>query len=104
MCAAKEGSFVCEAVADDALALKHEIDRLSEENEAMRLKLLALEAALGDKAEKTEKTEKDAPAPEPAIKVPELDLDKVAELASRILKRFEDMLRAIKQEEAAKEL
>ncbi|MCJ7599078.1 MAG: hypothetical protein MUO41_10745 [Methyloceanibacter sp.] len=100
MCGAKEGSFVCEAVADDALALKHEIDRLSEENEAMRLKLLALEAALGDKAEKTEKTEKDAPAPEPAIKVPELDLDKVAELASRILKRFEDMLRAIKQEEA----
>jgi hypothetical protein len=105
MCAAKEGSFVCEAVADDALALKHEIDRLSEENEAMRLKLLALEAALGAaKAEKTEKTEKDAPAPAPAIKVPELDLDKVAELASRILKRFEDMLRALKQEEAAKEL
>jgi hypothetical protein len=105
MCAAKEGSFVCEAVADDALALKHEIDRLSEENEAIRLKLLALEAALGAaKAEKTEKTEKDAPAPDPAIKVPEFDLDKVAELASRILKRFEDMLRALKQEEAAKEL
>jgi hypothetical protein len=36
--------------------------------------------------------------------VPELDFDKVAELASRILKRFEDMVRALKQDEAAKEL
>jgi hypothetical protein len=102
VCGEKEGSFVCEAIADDALALKHEIDRLSEENEAMRLKLLNLEAALG--AAKTENSEKPAPAPDTAIKVPELDFDKVADLASRILKRFEDMVRSLKQEEAAKEL
>lgn len=102
VCGDKEGSFVCQAVADDALALKHEIDRLSEENEAMRLRLLNLEAALS--AAKTEKSEKTAPAPDAAIPVPALDFDKVADLASRILKRFEDMVRSLKQEDAAREL
>jgi hypothetical protein len=100
ICGSKEESFVCESVADDALAPKHEIDRLSEENQAMRLRLLNLEAALNAaKAEKSEKATPDA-----AIQAPELDLDKVADLASRILKRFEDMVRSLKQEEAAKEL
>jgi hypothetical protein len=98
VCGEKEGSFVCEAVADDALAMKHEIDRLSEENEAIRLKLLTLEAALS--AAKTETNEKVAPPP----RMPDLDFEKVADLASRILKRFEDMVRSLKQEEAAKEL
>ncbi len=102
ICGSKEESFVCESVADDALALKHEIDRLSEENQAMRLRLLNLEAALN--AAKAENSEKSAPAPDAAVQVPELDLDKVADLASRILKRFEDMVRSLKQEEAAKEL
>jgi hypothetical protein len=102
VCGSKEGTFACEAVTDDVLALKHEIDRLSEENEAMRNKLLAAEAALN--ATKTHNGKHAAPPPDAAIQVPELDFDKVAELASRILKRFEDMVRALKQEEAAKEL
>jgi hypothetical protein len=103
ICAPKEGSFVCEAVADDALAMKHEIDRLAEENEAMRLRVVNLEAALG--AAKAENQRATPPAiPNAGIQVPALDLDKVAELASRILERFEDMVRSLKQEEAAKEL
>ncbi len=102
VCGSKEGSFACEAVTDDVLALQHKIDRLSEENEAMRIKLLAAEAALN--AAKTHNGKHAAPPPDAAVQVPELDLDKVAELASRILKRFEDMVRALKQEEPAKEL
>jgi hypothetical protein len=103
VCGSKEGSFVCEAVADDALAMKHEIDRLAEENEAMRLKLLKLEAALN--AAKAESESATPPAtPGAGIQVPELNLDKVAELASRILERFEDVVRSLKQEDAAKEL
>jgi hypothetical protein len=103
VCGSKEGSFVCEAVADDALAMKHEIDRLAEENEAMRLKLLKLEAALNAAKAERERTTPPA-APGAGIQVPQLDLNKVAELASRILERFEDMVRSLKQEESAKEL
>jgi hypothetical protein len=102
VCGSKEGSFACEAVADDVWALKHEIDRLSEENESMRLKLLAANAALN--AAQTHSGEHAAPPPDAVIQAPELDFDKVAALASRILKRFEDMVRALKQDEAAKEL
>jgi hypothetical protein len=103
ICAPKEGSFVCEAVADGALAMKHEIDRLAEENEAMRLNLLKLEAALtAAKAESENATPPTTPGA--GIQVPALNLNKVAELASRILERFEDMVRSLKQEEAAKEL
>jgi hypothetical protein len=103
ICAPKDGGFVCEAVADDALAMKHEIDRLAEENEAMRLKVLNLQAALS--AAKAESDRATPPAtPNAGIQVPALDLDKVAELASRILERFEDMVRSLKQDEAAKEL
>ncbi len=69
----------------------------------MRLKLLKLEAALS--AAKAESEGATPPAtPGAGIQVPQLDLDKVAELASRILERFEDMVRSLKQEEAAKEL
>ena len=97
-CSQKEGGFVCEAVADDALALKREIDRLAEENEALKQKIAAQDEAL--KASEA----KEAPAPDTTLKAPELDLDKVADLASRLLKRFEDMVRSLKQEEAEKEL
>jgi len=103
ICGSKEGSFVCEAVADDALAMKHEIYRLAEENEAMRLRLLNLEAALS--AAKAESEIATPPStPGAGIQVPQLDLDKFAALASRILDRFEDMVLSLKQEEAAKEL
>jgi hypothetical protein len=103
ICAPKEGSFVCEAVADDALAMKHEIDRLAEENEAMRLRVLNLEAALSAAKAESDRTTPPAP-PNAGIQFPALDLDKVTELASKILERFEDMVRSLKQDKAAKEL
>src|SRR4029078_2156943 len=91
------------ALSAKPLPTKHEIYRLAEENGAMRLRLLNLEAALS--AAKAESEIATPPSPPGAgIQVPQLDLDKVAELASRILERFEDMVRSLKQEEAAKEL
>jgi hypothetical protein len=99
VCSQKAGSFVCEAVADDVLALKREIDRLTEENQALREKLADKDSGL-----KTPDPEPTVPPAEPLLKAPEVDLDKMADLAARIIKRFQDMVRELSQDETAKEL
>jgi hypothetical protein len=102
MCGPKDGDYVCETIRDDALALKRQIDHLAGENEAMRLKILSLEAAL--QAAKAENKAKDAPPPSAAVELPKLDLDQVTALASKIMQRFEEIVRSLKQQEASKEL
>ena len=99
VCSQKAGSFVCEAVADDVLALKREIDRLTEENQALRERLADKGLSLN-----TPDPQTTAPPPDPSLKAPDIDLDKMADLAGRIIKRFQDMVRELSQDEAAKEL
>lgn len=95
LCRQKLGGWVCEGVTDDLSALKGEIGRLSKETEELKQRLARAEADL--------EAEKALPVG-PSIQIPGVSLDEMNALADKIMRRLQDMVRELKQQESERTL
>ncbi|MGH6827120.1 hypothetical protein [Methyloceanibacter sp.] len=95
VCGQKLDHWACESVADDSLALKAEVDRLSRENRELK-----------DKLAKAEEKEADAgPLPaNPSTQFPGLALDEMTDFVNKMIRRLQDLVRDLKQHEAGQPL
>jgi hypothetical protein len=89
----------CEAVTDDALALKEEVDRLTRENQDLRDKLAEAEEKEADVAPGKE------PAPRgPYTKFPDHALDEMTDFVNAMIRRLQEMVQDLKQDESGQAL
>jgi hypothetical protein len=95
LCRQKLASWACEGITDDLSALKQEIERLSKETEGLEQRLAKTEAEL--------EAEKARPVG-PAIQIPGVSLDEMNALADKIMRRLQDMVRELKQQESERML
>jgi hypothetical protein len=99
VCGQRLDHWACESVADDALALKEEVARLARENQELRDKL----------AKAGEKEAEAAPGkgPEgrgPYTKFPDQALDEMTDFVNAMIRRLQEMVRDMKQDEAGQAL
>lgn len=95
ICRQKLDSWACENVADDSLALNQEIDRLTRENQALKDKLA--------KAEAREAEAGPLPA-NPSTQFPGLALDEMTDFINKMIRRLQDLVHDLKQQEAEQAL
>ena len=95
VCGQKLDHWACESVADDSLALKAEVDRLTREN-----------GELKDKLAKAEEKEAEAgPLPaNPSTQFPGLALDEMSDFVNKMIRSLQDLVRELKQQEAGQAL
>lgn len=95
VCGQKLDHWACESVADDSLALKAEVDRLTREN-----------GELKDKLTKAEEKEAEAgPLPaNPSTQFPGLALDEMSDFVNKMIRSLQDLVRELKQQEAGQAL
>jgi hypothetical protein len=99
VCGAKLDHWACEAVADDALAMKEEVDRIARENQELRDKLAKAEEKEADAAPGKE------PAPRsPYAKFPDHALDEMTDFVNAMIRRLQEMVQDLKQDEAGQAL
>ena len=95
VCGRKLDHWACEAVADDALALKVEVDRLKNENRELRDQLAKVE----------EKEAGKEPAPlNPSARFPDHALDEMTDFVNAMIRRLQEMVQDLKQNEAGQAL
>ena len=95
VCGQKLDHWACESVADDALALKAEVDRLSRENRELKDKLAKVE----------EKEAEAGPLPaNPSTQFPGLALDEMSDFINKMIRSLQDLVRDLKQQEAGQAL
>lgn len=104
VCGRKLDHWACEAVADDAQALKEqalkeEVDRLARENQELRDKLAKAE----------EKEAEAAPGKElaprsPYARFPDHALDEMTDFVNAMIRRLQEMVQDLKQDEAGQAL
>jgi len=90
ICRQKLDTWTCESVADDALALKQEVDRLTGENQELKDKLA--------KAEAREAQAGPLPA-NPSTQFPALALDEMTDFINKMIRRLQDLVRDLKQQD-----
>jgi hypothetical protein len=90
ICRQKLDAWTCEGVADDALALKQEVDRLTGENQELKDKLA--------KAEAREAQAGPLPA-NPSTQFPALTLDEMTDFINKMIRRLQDLVRDLKQQD-----
>jgi hypothetical protein len=90
ICRQKLDAWTCEGVADNALALKQEIDRLTGENQELKDKLA--------KAEAREAQAGPLPA-NPSTQFPALALDEMTDFINKMIRRLQDLVRDLKQQD-----
>ena len=95
VCGQKLDHWACESVADDALALKAEVDRLTRENREFKDKLA--------KAEERDAEADPLPA-NPAAQFPGLALDEMTGFINKMIRSLQDLVRDLKQQEAGQAL
>ena len=99
VCGRKLDHWACESVTDDALALKEEVDRLTHENQELR-----------DKLAKAEEKEAEAapgrgPAPRsPYAGFPYHALDEMTDFVNAMIRRLQEMVQDLKQDETGQAL
>lgn len=99
VCGRKLDHWACESVTDDALALKEEVDRLTRENQELR-----------DKLAKAEEKEAEAapgkgPAPRsPYAGFPDHALDEMTDFVNAMIRRLQEMVQDLKQDETGQAL
>lgn len=95
VCGQKLDHWACESVADDSLALKAEVDRLTGEN-----------GELKDELAKAEEKEAEAgPLPaNPSTQFPGLALDEMSDFVNKMIRSLQDLVRELKQQEAGQAL
>jgi hypothetical protein len=94
-CRQKLGGWSCEGVTDDLSALKQEVERLSTETEELKARLAKAEADLAAK---------EAAPVGPSIQFPGLTLDEMNAFADKIMRRLQDMVRTMKQQDSERTL
>ncbi|HXE03892.1 MAG TPA: hypothetical protein VN518_04630 [Methyloceanibacter sp.] len=95
VCGQKLDHWACESVADDALALKAEADRLARENRELKDKLA--------KAEEREAEAGPLPA-NPSTQFPGLALGEMNDFINKMIRSLQDLVRDLKRQEAGQEL
>ena len=90
ICRQKLDAWTCDGVADDALALKQEVDRLTGENQELKDKLA--------KAEAREAQAGPLPA-NPSTQFPALALDEMTDFINKMIRRLQDLVRNLKQQD-----
>ncbi len=95
VCGQKLDHWACESVTDNSLALKQEVDRLARENQELKDKLA--------KAEEKEAGAGPLPA-NPSIQLPGLALNEMNDFINKMIRRLQDLVRDLKQQEAGQEL
>src|SRR5262249_41540515 len=95
ICRQKLDTWACESVADDSLALKREVDRLTRENQDLKDKLAKSEARQAE-AE---------PLPgNPSAQFPNLALDEMADFINKMIRRLQDLVQDLKQQDQSQAL
>jgi hypothetical protein len=95
ICRQKLDTWACENVADDSLALNQEIDRLTRENQELKGELAKAEAREADAG----------PLPaNPSTQFPRLALDEMTDFINKIIRRLQDLVHDLKQQEAGQAL
>jgi hypothetical protein len=95
VCGRKLDHWACESVADDALAQKAEVDRLTRENQELRDKIATAEKEAGA-AE---------PGPRsPYARLPDHALDEMADFINTMIRRLQEMVQDLKQDETGQAL
>ncbi|MGC1345812.1 MAG: hypothetical protein WA863_06820 [Methyloceanibacter sp.] len=90
ICRQKLDAWTCDGVADDALALKQEVDRLTGENQELKDELA--------KAEAREAQAGPLPA-NPSTQFPALALDEMTDFINKMIRRLQDLVRDLKQQD-----
>jgi hypothetical protein len=99
VCGRKLDHWACEAVADDALALKVEVDRLKNENRELRDQLAKVEEKEAEAAPGKE------PAPRsPSARFPDHALNEMTDFVNAMIRRLQEMVQDLKQDEAGQAL
>lgn len=99
VCGRRLDHWACENVADDALALKSEVDRLTRENQELRDKLAKAEEREAEAAPGKE------PAPRsPYARFPDHALDEMTDFVNAMIRRLQEMVQDLKQGEAGQAL
>jgi hypothetical protein len=99
ICSSKPGGWTCESVADDVLALKQEVDRLTRENEALHDKLAEAEA--------TPKSPGIGSAPlpsSPSTQIPGSAIDEINDFVAKMMRRLQDLVRDLENQSSQREL
>jgi HAMP domain-containing protein len=99
ICGSKPGGWTCESVADDVLALKQEVDRLTRENEALRDKLA--EAETGPKSPGVGTGARPG---SPSIEIPGLAIDEINDFVAKMMRRLQDLVRDLENQSSQREL
>jgi hypothetical protein len=99
VCGRKLDHWACEAVADDALALEAEVDRLKDENRELRDKLAKAEEKEAEAAPDREVRPRD-----PYARFPDHALDEMADFVNAMIRRLQEMVQDLKQDEAGQAL
>lgn len=98
LCRARESAWACESVADDRLALQSEIDRLVGENRALREQIEALVDAMPKSDGKAGQAENDV------LRLPnEEDVKRLVAYLESMVRRFQDMMENLKQQNQPRE-
>jgi hypothetical protein len=97
MCGRKLGGWSCESVADDSSALKQEVDRLTRENQELKDKLAKADA------NEAEAGPSKVPA-NPYAQFPGLALDEMTDFINKMIRRLQEMVRDLKQQEVGQTL
>ena len=99
VCGRKLDHWACEAVIDDALALTAEIDRLRGENRELRDKLAKAEQKEAEIAPGR------APGPtSPYAQFPNHALEEMTDFINAMIRRLQEMVQDLKQDEAGQAL
>ena len=99
VCGRKLDHWACESVTDDALALKEEVDRLTRENQELRDKLAKAEE------KEAETAPGKGPAPRsPYAGFPDHALDEMTDFVNAMIRRLQEMVQDLKQDETRQAL
>jgi hypothetical protein len=99
ICSQKPGGWTCESVADDVLALKQEVDRLSRETEALHDKLAEAEASPKPPGAGKE------PRPDSlSIQIPGLAIDEINDFIAKMMRRLQDLVRDLENQQSERAL
>ena len=95
ICRQKLDAWTCDGVADDALALKQEVDRLTGENQELKDKLAKAEAG---------EAQAGPPPASPSTQFPALALDEMTDFINKTIRRLQDLVRDLKQQDDGRAL
>ena len=99
ICSQKSGGWACESVADDVLALKLEVDRLTRENEALHDRLAEAEAS-----PKPPGAGKEPRPTSPSVQIPGPAIDEINDFIAKMMRRLQDLVRDLENQPSERAL